>query len=472
MLSQRKSRAALKSSGDLLMVILSFLASAWLAKPHAGVPVRGLLDLGAGEVLLLFGFCLAWSRGARLFWTYDEMRNRSLRSEATVVGENVLAQSLLAVLLLFLAKSKVYSRFFVFAYCLTLLLALLLWRAALVLFIRWQQRQGRLLSHVLVVGNGPLAMSFASTVEENRHLGFRLKGFVAEEPHPRMGEYYLGKVERLAELLENDLVDEVIIAYSRGQIDEIGRVVAICGNYPAQVRIIPEYFRFVTGRFRISRFGPFPLFSVRSIPLEQYSARLGKRVFDLLAALLAFLLVFSWLWPLLALLIKLTSPGPVFFSQERWGERNRRILCFKFRTMVRESRDVDEHGRYQQAKRGDPRITRVGRFLRRSNLDELPQFINVLRGEMSLVGPRPHPTPMNLEARDAIHNYQLRHLIKPGITGWAQVQGLRGETSDPELLRRRVEADIWYIENWSFLLDLKIVGLTVWSMLKGNPAAY
>jgi putative colanic acid biosynthesis UDP-glucose lipid carrier transferase len=322
------------------------------------------------------------------------------------------------------------------------------------------------------VGNGPLAMSFASTVEENRHLGYRLKGFVAEEPHPRMGESYLGKVERLVELLENDHVDEVIIAYSRGQIDDIGRVVAICGSYPTQVRIIPEYFRFVTGRFRISRFGPFPLFSVRSIPLEQYSARLAKRAFELLITLLAFVLLFSWLWPLLALLIKLTSPGPVFFRQERWGEKNRRILCFKFRTMVKDSRDVDANGRYQQAKRDDPRITPLGRFLRRSNLDELPQFINVLRGEMSLIGPRPHPTPMNLEAKDSIRNYQLRHLVKPGITGWAQVQGLRGDTSDPELLRRRVEADIWYIENWSFLLDLKIIGLTLWSMLRGDPAAY
>ena len=218
--------------------------------------------------------------------------------------------------------------------------------------------------------------------------------------------------------------------------------------------------------------GPAPRGLANGSPLDRAANRRLKRTFDLLAAILAFLLVFSWLWPLLALLIKLTSPGPVFFKQERWGENGRPILCWKFRTMVRESRDVDQNGRYQQARRDDPRVTPFGGFLRRSNLDELPQFLNVLRGEMSLVGPRPHPTPMNLEAKDSVRGYSLRHLVKPGITGWAQVKGFRGETSDPRALARRVEADIWYIENWSFRLDLKILLLSAWAMLKGDPNAY
>jgi len=175
---------------------------------------------------------------------------------------------------------------------------------------------------------------------------------------------------------------------------------------------------------------------------------------------------------LLALLIKISSPGPVFFKQERWGIKNERIVCYKFRSMIRESSDVDENGHYQQATRNDRRITRLGGFLRRSNLDELPQFFNVLQGDMSVIGPRPHPTPMNLEIKDSISNYQQRHLVKPGITGWAQVNGFRGETSDPDSLRKRVESDIWYIENWSIWLDIKIAWLSVWLMLKGDPRAY
>ena len=211
---------------------------------------------------------------------------------------------------------------------------------------------------------------------------------------------------------------------------------------------------------------------LRAFPLGKSLGLFFKRCFDLSVAALLFIFFFSWLWPLLALLIKIMSPGPVFFKQERWGVQCRPIICYKFRSMVRESRDIDENGRYQQAKRDDWRVTPLGRFLRRNNLDELAQFINVLKGEMSVVGPRPHPTPMNLEIKDLIPNYQLRHLIKPGITGWAQVKGLRGETESLDLLRQRVEADIWYIENWSPWLDIKIVCRSIWLMLKGDPLAF
>ena len=471
MLKHKKSRKLLKNFGDILMVLVSFLAAASLARRHAGAETLSL-DVRGWELLLLLFFCLAWNYGARVFELYDELRNRSFRSEATLLGENIIVQAVLAVVVLFLAKSPVYSRFFLFVYYVLLLVSMFAWRALLGVILARRQQKGRSLSQVLVVGDGPLALSFAETVEASRHMGYRLAGFIAAAPNPQMGDRYLGAIDRLAGLLAAGGIDEVIIATNRANGDELGRVIAICGRYPVQVRIIPVYAGYMGTRFRISRFGPFPLFSVRTVPLEQAHLRLWKRAFDLLASLLAFLFVFSWLWPLLALLIKSTSPGPVFFKQERWGEKNKRFLCYKFRSMVQESRDVDENGRYQQARRDDPRVTRLGGFLRRSNLDELPQFINVLKGEMSLVGPRPHPTPMNLEATEAIHNYQWRHLIKPGITGWAQVKGFRGETSDPEMLRGRVQADIWYIENWSFALDLKILWLSAWAMFKWDPDVY
>ncbi len=471
MLTQKRSRSFLKNCGDILLLALSLLAAALLARRHAGM-AAGIFDLGAQELFLLLVFCLAWNFSAKVFGLYDEFRNRSLRAEVTVLGENFLLQVLVVIFILFLAKSRAYSRYFVFVYCLALMASLLFWRVLLFNYFRWQHGKGRHLSRILVIGGGALALGFADAIHAHRHLGFRLLGFIADEPHPRMGDLYLGKVERLAGLLDGNSADEVIIAFPDGSAEEVARVVSLCENYPIQVRIIPEYSRFLGSRFRISRLGPFPLFSIHAIPLERAQWRLLKRGFDLLFALLAFLLVFSWLWPVLAVLIKLTSPGPVFFKQERWGEKNKEIICYKFRSMVQGSRDVDKNGRYLQATRGDPRVTPLGRFLRRSNLDELPQFINVLKGEMSLVGPRPHPVPMNLEARESIRHYQLRHLIKPGITGWAQINGFRGETSDPEALRRRVEADIWYIENWSFLLDLRILALSLLAMFRGDPNAY
>jgi lipopolysaccharide/colanic/teichoic acid biosynthesis glycosyltransferase len=169
----------------------------------------------------------------------------------------------------------------------------------------------------------------------------------------------------------------------------------------------------------------------------------------------------------LAVLIKLSSRGPVFFKQTRLGEGNRTFVCYKFRSM-RMNVEADT----KQATKDDPRVTRVGKFLRKSNLDEMPQFFNVLLGQMSVVGPRPHPLRLNDQFRDIIDKYMVRHFVRPGITGWAQVNGFRGETRTPELMERRIELDIWYLENWSFWLDLKIVVKTVTNMFGKDPMAY
>jgi len=191
-----------------------------------------------------------------------------------------------------------------------------------------------------------------------------------------------------------------------------------------------------------------------------------------MVSLLVFALVLVWLWPLIALAIKLDSRGPVFYKQERYGRDNKRFLCYKFRSMIKDSRDCDAQGRYRPTEEKDERMTRVGRVLRKASLDELPQFLNILKGEISIVGPRPHPVPMHYEYKDMIPNYKLRHLVKPGLTGWAQVNGLRGPVVDPEHIRRRVEHDLSYIENWSLGLDLKIVLLTLKLLIQGDGRAF
>jgi putative colanic acid biosynthesis UDP-glucose lipid carrier transferase len=182
-----------------------------------------------------------------------------------------------------------------------------------------------------------------------------------------------------------------------------------------------------------------------------------KRFFDILLTVTLFITIFSWVFPLIAIIIKLTSKGPVFFKQERIALNGHIIVCYKFRTMVVESRDIDHYGKFCQAIKNDPRITKVGSFLSKSSLDELPQFWNVLVGEMSVIGPRPHPVPLSIESEEKIDQYALRHLIKPGITGWAQVNGYRGGTHEVGLMQARINHDIWYINNWSIMLDLKIM---------------
>lgn len=192
-----------------------------------------------------------------------------------------------------------------------------------------------------------------------------------------------------------------------------------------------------------------------------------KRAFDLCFATLVVILLLSWLVPLIALLIKLDSQGPVFFKQLRTGKGGKPFYCLKFRSM-RINADADS----RQASRDDNRITKLGAFMRKTSIDELPQFINVLRGEMSVVGPRPHMLRHTEDYSRVIANFMERHLVTPGITGWAQVEGHRGETKETEAMEKRVNADIHYIRNWSFLLDLKIVALTVRQAIRGNENAF
>ena len=215
-----------------------------------------------------------------------------------------------------------------------------------------------------------------------------------------------------------------------------------------------------------------PTISVIDLPLDQWQNKLVKRTFDILFSLLVFFTIGILLFPLIALFVKLSSKGSVFFKQERWGLNNQRIICYKFRTMYFQSSEVDANGKYQQAKENDPRITLIGKFLRKTNLDELPQFLNVLLGNMSVVGPRPHPTPLNIESMHTIDNYMLRHIVLPGISGWAQVNGCRGETRTALDMQKRVDFDLYYIHRWTFWLDCQIVLQTIINLFRGDQNAY
>ena len=207
--------------------------------------------------------------------------------------------------------------------------------------------------------------------------------------------------------------------------------------------------------------------TLRSEPLENIVNRFIKRIFDIGFSILIFIFVLWWFIPLIALIIKLTSKGSVFFIQERSGIKNKSFAVIKFRTMY-----INNNAHDQQATRNDERITPIGKILRRTNLDEMPQFINVLLGQMSVIGPRPHMLKHTEEYSKIIDKFMVRHLVKPGITGWAQVNGYRGETKDVTDMEGRVRADVWYIENWSFGLDVKIIIMTIINMIRGEENAF
>ena len=421
---------------------------------------------------LLFFLLFIWMYSTKVTGLYDEFRGRYFSEEIVTIVKNVFILAISTIVILFLLKDKTLSRQFVVMFVGVTLIMLTSEKYLLRINLEHLRKKGRNLRHLLIIGAGNVGKNFYESIKDNPHFGFNIVGFVDDEKKTFLNGKYLGKIKDLDSVLDFRKVDDVIIALPNYASDTIESVVRTCERYTIRVRIIPDYFKFVSSKYNISLFGNFPVVSVREDKINDIHWRLLKRGFDTGISLFLFIFVFSWLWPIIAISIKLTSRGRIFYKQERWGRDNRMFTTYKFRSMTPDSVEVDEEGNFVQVTKDDPRVTSLGRFLRKSNLDELPQFWNVLKGEMSLVGPRPHPTPLNIQSRDKIRLYMLRHLVKPGITGWAQVNGFRGETNTRELMQKRIDHDIWYIENWSVWLDIQILFLTLWKMVQGDPKAY
>ncbi|MBC5994283.1 undecaprenyl-phosphate glucose phosphotransferase [Pontibacter cellulosilyticus] len=320
----------------------------------------------------------------------------------------------------------------------------------------------------VIVGAGQAGMSLYQTLNNNENLGTKFMGFFEDNPDT-LNPYYSQVQGGIADLKDYCLqhsIDEVYYTLpltDREQLDDLSQ---FADDNFVYFRIVPDFSAIVQRDVNMYFYHNVPMLSIRKEPLELASNRVVKRAFDVAFSLAVSLLIFPWLMPLIALAIKIESNGPVFFKQLRPGKKNRLFVCYKFRTMhVNNNTEL-------QATKNDPRITRVGRFLRKTNLDELPQFFNVLLGDMSVVGPRPNLVSQLDHYSKVISKYKMRHFVTPGITGYAQVSGYRGETKELRLMEKRIEYDVQYMENWSFMMDMKIIFLTVWNMIKGEKNAY
>lgn len=323
---------------------------------------------------------------------------------------------------------------------------------------------------LIIVGEGAAAEEIFQYCEDQTVRGYRFRGVFHDHPiNGGLGRHQLGGIGAAKIFAVQNRIDILYCALPASYRDEITDLMEFCERNTIRFRVIPSPDSFipVVKTSDLTFHGAVPVSRIRREPLERRGNRILKRGFDIVFSFLVITLVFSWLFPVLALLIKLSSKGPVFFKQVRLGEGKKKFTCYKFRSMR-----VNDQADSKQATKNDPRVTKMGAFLRKSNLDEMPQFFNVLLGQMSVVGPRPHPLKLNDQFRDIIDKYMVRHFVRPGITGWAQVNGFRGETHTPELMEKRVDLDIWYMENWSFLLDLKIVVKTVTNMFKKDEMAY
>jgi putative colanic acid biosynthesis UDP-glucose lipid carrier transferase len=319
----------------------------------------------------------------------------------------------------------------------------------------------------VIVGYNRSAHEFAKTLDENPYYGFKCVGFIHETliENNDIGPY-LGTLDNLPVVINEQLVDEVVISQENNGKQVTKQCIEICDQLNIPVRIMPALQDLMHRTEEVDNLGLLSVINLNQLPLDKEENKIFKEVFDKLFAILFFILVGWWLFPIVIILIKLTSKGKVFYEQERWGLNNQPIICYKFRTMY----ELEEERPFEQTSKNDPRVTPIGKWFRKFSIDELPQFWNVLKGDMSVVGPRPHPTPMNIESMHRVANYMKRHMVKPGITGWAQINGRRGEVRSQEEMEDRVSFDLYYIHRWSFSLDLQIILQTIIKMLRDKGA--
>lgn len=379
--------------------------------------------------------------------------------------------AIIAVFILVLKYDEVSRLRMVYFYT-TFFVLLVSFRIFFMQILKHVRAQGYNFRKVVIVGANATGERMNRILSKDLTYGYRIMGFFDNEidSDTVLKAPVLGRFEDIENYLSAEKIDEMYVALHIEKIDVINRLTALCERYMVRIKYIPDFQQYTkSNRVQITFYGNgnVPVLMLRKEPLEIPLHRIIKALFDFWFSLFVIVFIFPWLFPILILLIKLNSPGPVFFVQERSGRDNQSFSCYKFRTMY-----VNDVANKVQASQNDARITRVGSFLRRTSMDELPQFLNVLLGNMSVVGPRPHMLSHTEQYSELINNFLVRHYAKPGITGWAQVNGFRGETKELADMENRVEHDIWYIENWSFLLDLKIIWLTVVNVFQGEKNAF
>ncbi|GBD89454.1 UDP-glucose:undecaprenyl-phosphate glucose-1-phosphate transferase [bacterium BMS3Abin04] len=418
--------------------------------------------------ILFITFTLIWLISAKETKLYDEFHTRSKKFETFALFNQALIQLISVTTLFYLLNIQSISKLFVLSYPVALFVFTWLEKFIFRASLEKLRVKGRNLRSILIIGGNEVSLKLYNQILNNPQLGYRVKGFLDEKSIPSLNGQYLGSLSELGKILSNSNIDNVLISVNQFSNSKVDEIIKTCEQHTTRIRLIHGFKKYAANNPNLSIFDKFDISSIHQDRLHSSHWRFIKRSFDIFFSLTVILFVFPILWSVIAILIKLSSKGPILFKQERWGRDNTKFLTLKFRTMKNGSDDKE----FIQASKNDPRITKIGSMLRRSNLDELPQFLNVLKGDMSVVGPRPHPTQLNLLAKDKVHFYMLRHLVKPGITGWAQVNGFRGETKDVREMQKRIEYDLWYIENWSFLVDIKIILKTIYKMITGDPKAY
>ena len=446
---------------DIVLLVLSFLI-AYIIIWNGFQP--GFEELFLKIASSLVGCWLAVALALKLYTPERfEQFEKSLAKHFQAIFFHAM---LVSFTVLVVRDFKVNRTLFLYGYSIFVILDTLL-RFGLMYFLRRERESGINTFKVIVVGGDEMGKRMFETLRDYTGYGYKPLGIFDDRPATN-GLQLSGNIEEAMQFAIDNKIDQIFCALPLRDKERVTSLLRFSEENLIRFKIVPDFSAFHNRNIHVDFYGFFPVISLQPEPLANIFNRIVKRSFDIIFSTLVVLFILSWLVPLVAILIKLNSRGPVFFIQNRSGRNYETFHCFKFRTMTVTESDEE----YVQATKHDARVTKVGKYLRKLNIDELPQFFNVLLGEMSVVGPRPHPVKLNETYRRIMERYMSRHLAKPGITGLAQVRGFRGETSDPEQMNQRVLADVFYIENWNLLLDIKIILLTVANMFTGEKNAY
>jgi Undecaprenyl-phosphate glucose phosphotransferase len=450
-------------AGDLVIVVgcwlLAYAVRFYVLGPPT--PQQDIPPLGPYLGMIL-PIVLVWGISFRAFGLYRPRRIGSRLSEiADIAKASSLAALVLVTAMTFFFREYDFSRTVIVYFWLFSIVAVGWARYVFREALRFARRRGYNQRYAVVVGGGELAEQVISRLRARPDTGIQVVGVVGDTKEAVAGAAWLGSYADLGAVLAARPVDQVILALAHEDAGRLPGLLEAIGDEPVTIHVVPDLFRFTSLRGGIEEFEGVPFVHLRESPLHGWNA-VAKRAFDVVFSA-GILVALAPLLLLLAAAVRLTSRGPVLYRQERMGLDGQRFAMLKFRTM---KIDAEAASGPVWAQEGDARRTRIGTFLRRFSLDELPQFVNVLRGEMSVVGPRPERPVFVERFRQTVPGYMLRHKVKSGLTGWAQINGLRGNTS----LEKRIEFDLQYIERWSFWLDLKIIALTVVRVLVDRNA--
>jgi putative colanic acid biosynthesis UDP-glucose lipid carrier transferase len=363
-----------------------------------------------------------------------------------------------------ITREIIFSFSYLLSYFVSLFLLITLFKSLLFYYLKkYRIVLGGNYRKVIIVGYTESSLNLQKLFDSRPDYGYRFNGFFS---NTIQNNQIKGVVQDIENFVIENKIDDIYCALKELSNEELKKLVEFADYHKKTIKFIPESNEIYAKNLKIDYYEFFPVLSLKRTPLHEPSLKFVKRTFDITFSIFVIVFLLSWLVPIIAILIKLDSKGPVFFKQGRPGKDENEFFCFKFRSMLQNKKTEES------VTRNDERITKLGSFLRKTSLDEMPQFFNVLLGDMSVVGPRPHLWLHNNEYQTKIRKYNIRLHVKPGITGLAQVKGFRGEIETDLEMENRIKYDLFYIENWSLLLDIKIIVLTIINIFKGQDKAY